>query len=139
MKKLHALYILGLCSVLSFSCEKKFLDKAPGVDVTENTMFSSQTELEMYVASVYRHGIHHGLPTEDRSLTNAATYDISAGATDEAEYAVGWLTGQRWNSANITASDIVNLEDYRFFLRWTAIRMCNIIMERIDEVPNITP
>jgi len=139
MKKLHALYILGLCSVLSVSCEKKFLDKAPGVDVTENTIFSSQTELEMYIASLYRHGIHHGLPTEDRSLTNAATYDISAGATDEVEYAVGWMTGQRWNSANITASDIVNLEDYRFFLRWTAIRMANIIMERIDEVPGITP
>lgn len=139
MKKLHALYILGLCSILSISCEKKFLDKAPGVDVTENTMFSSQTELEMYVASLYRHGIHHGFPTEDRSLTNAATYDISAGATDEAEYAVGWLTSQRWNNASITASDIVNLEDYRFFLRWKAIRIANIIMERIDEVPNLTP
>lgn len=138
MKKQHTLYILGLCSILSFSCEKKFLDKAPGVDVTENTMFSSQTELEMYVASLYRHGIHHGFPTEDRSLTNAATYDISAGATDEAEYAVGWLTSQRWNNSSITASDIVNLEDYRFFLRWTAIRMSNIIMERLHEVPNLT-
>ncbi|MRG45195.1 RagB/SusD family nutrient uptake outer membrane protein [Chitinophaga sp. SYP-B3965] len=139
MKKLHALYLLGLFSVLSFSsCEKKFLDKAPGVDVTENTIFSSQTELEMYIASIYRHGIHHGFPTEDRSLTNAATYDMAAGATDEGEFAAGWLISQRWNSSNITASDIVNLEDYRFFLRWTAIRMCNILIERAGDVPNVT-
>lgn len=137
MKKLN-IYILALCSVLAASCEKKFLDKAPGVDVTENTIFSSQVQLETYVASLYRHGLHHNFPTEDRSLTNAASYDMSAGATDEGEYAVGWLTSQRWNSANITASDIVNLEDYRFYLRWTAIRMANIIMERINEVPNTT-
>lgn len=28
-------------------------------------------------------------------------------------------------------------EDERFFIRWTAIRNCNIILERLDEVPNL--
>ncbi|CAL1516339.1 RagB/SusD family nutrient uptake outer membrane protein [Chitinophaga sp. MM2321] len=137
MKKITTYYICALLCVSILSCKKAFLDKAPGIDVTENTLFSSKSELEIYVTSLYRHGIHHGYCTEDRSLTNAASYDISAGATDEAEYAVSWLVSQRWNSGNIDANDIVNLEDYRFYLRWTAIRMSNIILERTGEVPGL--
>ena len=28
-------------------------------------------------------------------------------------------------------------EDYRYFIRWTAISDCNIILERINEVPGL--
>lgn len=137
MKKIRIVCILVILGTLSFSCKKNFLDKAPGVDVTENTIFSSPSQLETYIASMYRHGIHHGFCTDDQSLTSSISLDISAGATDEGEYAVAWLTSQFWNSASVTASDIVNMEDYRFYLRWTAIRICNIMMERIGEVPGL--
>ena len=90
MKNLILIFISCIIIYLmSTSCEEMFgdfLDKAPSVDVTEDTIFSSQTQVEMFVAGMYTYGIvfdwYHwhavatGLPRQDGH---------TAGACDEGE------------------------------------------------------
>ena len=47
-----------------------FLEKAPGVDVTEDTIFSSRSQVEMFLASIYEYGVHSnlGLGSPDNGL-----------------------------------------------------------------------
>ncbi len=45
---------------------------------------------------------------------------------------------EAWNDASITATNnLVGSEDYRYYIRWTAIRNCNIILERLGDVPDL--
>lgn len=144
MKPVFKAIFCGVLCVVASSCETKlseFLDKAPGVDVNENTIFSSRTQLETFVTGTYRIGIHSIFTYNDAALIpTSRTFTINAGATDEAEAdgLAEFFHTNNWNSANITsAGTLVAQEDYRYFIRWTAIRYCNIILERVNEVPGL--
>jgi hypothetical protein len=133
------------CGVLLLSvsaCDKnlnEFLDKAPGVDVTEATIFSSKVQLETFITGTYRIGIHSIFSYNDAALIpTSRTFCINAPITDEAECEVTFMHPEQWNAGNITSSGgLVAQEDYRYFIRWTAIRDCNIILERLNDVPNL--
>lgn len=135
------------------SCEDwmgDYLDKAPGVDVTEDTIFSSVSQLETFVASIYQYGIHSNLPyywdgsNGDYRYANSSK-TLSSGATDESETCAPWYWTQVWNSGSLNASssdrDIELNEDIdpRFTYRWTAIRKITVLLDRVDDVPGITP
>ena len=57
MKKLVAIIISCIALAIgSSSCEDmmgSYLDKAPGIDVTEDTVFSSTAHAERFLATVY--------------------------------------------------------------------------------------
>lgn len=127
------------------SCKKNFLDKAPGVDVTENTIFSSRINAESYVSTLYQFGMVSIFLSRDATLlSNPVTGDNQTGtivgllsaATDEAESQEEFTFVQQWNSASITNSTIRNNEDFNYYRRWKAIRIANLLLERIDEVPD---
>ncbi len=134
--------LYGVLFLTASSCDKKlseFLDKAPGVDVTESTIFSSKVQLETFIAGTYRIGLHSIFTYNDANLIpTTRTYTINAPITDEAESEVTFVHTQLWNAASITSADaLVGQEDYRYYIRWTAIRNCNIILERLNEVPGL--
>lgn len=124
------------------SCEDMmgdFLEKVPGVDVTEDTIFSSRAQVEMFLASIYQYGIHSNLglgnPNNgDPAIANSAG-TIDAGATDEAEACANWYDPQKWNNASVSPD---NTDDPRFSHRFTAIRKVTVMLDRVDEVPDIT-
>ncbi len=69
--------ILGICAGISLlaaiSCKKnlnEFLDKAPGVDVTENSIFSSRVNAESYVSTLYQFGMASIFLSRDQTLIN---------------------------------------------------------------------
>ncbi len=135
--------ILGgvLCLAVS-ACDKpltEFLDKAPGVDVNENTIFSSRVQLETFITGTYRIGMHSIFSYNDAALIpTSRTFCINAPITDEAECEVTFMHPEQWNAGNVTSvGNLVGSEDYRYFIRWTAIRNVNTILERLDEVPNL--
>ncbi len=128
-----------LCLALS-SCDKnlsEFLDKAPGVDITENTVFSSRVQLETFITGTYRIGMHSIFSYNDAALIpTSRTFCINAPITDEAEAEAVFFHTEQWNAGNVTSTGgLVANEDYRYYIRWTAIRNCNIILERINDVP----
>ena len=58
MKKLYTIFTVVLCCLMSTACEKKFLDKAPGVDLTEDNAFLNKANLETFVTTIYRYSVH---------------------------------------------------------------------------------
>ena len=144
MKRYTLFLSLGLLAgcLMVLSCKNEietFLDKAPGVDLDESVIFSSKVQCETFVAGTYRIGIHTIFPAlsaADGGVTAARNFTINSAATDEAECDATFPHTQSWNAGLI--DDIgTGQEDQRFALRWTALRNCNIILERIKDVPAV--
>jgi hypothetical protein len=139
MKNIIILLICLAGYMLLPSCEDmmgNYLDKAPGVDVTEDTIFSSKVQVETFVTSTYRYGIHTTLPRRETTYTGIYTNATSI-MTDESESAVTYVGGDPFNTGEFTAESVTGREDWRIHIRYKAIRMANILMRRIDEVPGV--
>lgn len=125
------------------SCEKMFgdfLEKAPGVDLTEDDLFSSREQLEFYIAACYAQGLLSPLPghlykTGTGTVANnlGSNYVYYLCQTDEGEFPVAWYGAHRWNSGSILSNEYGN--DQLWPARWVALRMLNILINRVDEVP----
>lgn len=136
MKKNSTIYLLIFLAMIFTSCKKDFLDKAPGVDVSEDLIFSSKTEVEKEIAGLYLEGAPSvlGLHTQIAGTRNPRFG--TKGACDEAELGASWADEQAWNSGALTQDYLLGT-DYRYNQRWQAIRRANILLERIDEVPGV--
>lgn len=148
-KKFQIILIGCLGSVLFFSCKKvsDFLDKPPGVDIDENVIFSAKLQTEIYMATLYQFGTHapfplraadagfSGFPTTGGAF-NGNMNTATIGITDEGEQSESFAVVQDWNNASVTPLNIISREDQRYVLRWMAIRVANIILERADEIPD---
>lgn len=143
MKNIIILFVCVLTSALLFqSCEKMmgdYLDKAPGVDVTEDTIFSSKVQVETFITGTYRYGIHSIFPRSEATYTGSDYGIPIACCTDEAEAANTWVNQQVYNNANVTIDNVQGAIDYRFNIRFQAIRRANILSQRIDAVPGLDP
>lgn len=137
--------------LIAASCRKplsEFLDKAPGVDVTEDIVFSKRANVEAYVSTLYQYGMVSILyPNTGNAgyagiLGNPATgaavniVGTSSCATDESESSAPFTPWHVWNAAGITPATIISNEDSRYWVRWKAIRIACILLERVDEVPD---
>ncbi|NEW84186.1 MAG: RagB/SusD family nutrient uptake outer membrane protein [Mariniphaga sp.] len=141
MKNLIIVLICVIVITHFTSCEKMmgtYLDKAPGVDVTEDTIFTSGVQVETFVAGTYRYGIHSIFPKTDGTYTGGG-YDPTASATDECEAAAAFATNAPWNTGSVTADNITGTEEKRLSIRFKAIRRCNVLIKRIDAVPELLP
>lgn len=130
--------VLSLFLYVWVSCD--YLDKAPGVDVTEDDIFSSKTNVETLLASIYQKGIHsnYGYGNPDNGAADGTNPHSCpwTGRCDESEQCAAWYEPNSWNSASVTAD---NTDDRRFDFRWQAIRMIALMCQRVHEVPDITP
>lgn len=133
-----------------FSCKKiaNYLDKPPGVDVNEDIIFSAKVQTEKYVADMYQLGMTCPFPIRSADAgfggglpSTGSGYALSyntglMGITDEAEQSESFSAVQAWNTGGITSFNITSSEDERYFIRWQAIRAANILLERINTVPD---
>ena len=112
MKRITYICAILLSSVLMFSCSD-YLEAPPSVDLDEDGVFADRTLTEQYITGIY------------------------AEACDEAEQGANWGKGNAsWNVDNHNNSSIDWDEDPRHNTRWQTLRKCNIVLERIDEVPD---
>lgn len=130
-----------LFSMFISSCEPMmgdYLDKPPADDVTEDTIFSSKTQVETFLTSIYQMGIHSnlGYNTAYSSIYSNRDENIFAGACDEAETCAGWYRMNWWNEGSISGS---RTDDSRFEFRFVAIRKITVMLDRVGDVPDITP
>jgi hypothetical protein len=120
-----------------------YLDKPPGTDVTEDTIFSSKMEVEKFLHTIYQYGIHSNLAYSaqvENRWKDAHGYanpseTLTSGASDESETCATWYETQKWNSGSIGPD---NTNDPRFDHRFKAIRMVTVMLDRVDDVPNMT-
>lgn len=130
--------MIGFCffiCLISTSCEDmmgNFLEKPPSVDVTEDTIFSSQKNAETFLMGIYKDGMYTDLPEwNDRNGRRDASFSCYC---DEAENVATWYSSQAYNTASITP--YMNRDEGRWTYRWKAIRSINILLDRIDGVPD---
>lgn len=134
MRKILYISFSIIFLLLSPSCEDltEYLEKPPGVDVTEDTVFSSKEQVEMFVSGTYYYGLITDMLGwwDDRDKN-----DISiTAACDESEVYPSWFWCQAiWNNAGMSPND--SRSDNRFEVHFTALRRANIIIERIEDAP----
>lgn len=152
MKKIYLLFSLTVCLLVASSCEKEFLDKAPGVDLTEDNAFQNKASLEIFMATLYRYGVHSNFRyrIQSETVTNPPAYYTpfsqvnttdcihpSSSISDEGDASeASFVHSNRWNEGMILPANIVNLEDFRYYIRWISIRQINLVLKRISEVPD---
>ena len=143
--KLTQWFFLSLLFVTA-SCKKidNFLDKAPGVDVTEDIVFSKRLNAEAYVSTLYQYGMVSIFPNRDAAvISNPATGSSSnlagtlSGATDESENSASFTYLQKWNSGGITPVNIISNEDSKYFGRWKAVRIARTALPRPRILPSM--
>ncbi len=145
MKK-YLLFSLTLIFLLALSaCKKNFLDKAPGVDITENTVFTSKVNLDLFINTTYKYAVHSLFRYRDQAtystvntqVNNTDVIHPTSDITDEGDASeAGFVTTNYWNSGDVQSTNIINYEDYRYYIRWIALRQIKLILSRIDEVPD---
>ncbi|WP_294081947.1 RagB/SusD family nutrient uptake outer membrane protein [Proteiniphilum sp. UBA5384] len=109
-----------------------FLEKPPGVDVTEDTIFATQNNVETFIMGIYKDGMYTDMPEwNDRNGKRDAAFGCYC---DEAENVASWYSSQRYNTASITPQN--NGDAGRWTYRWKAIRSINTLLDRIDDVPD---
>src|SRR5690606_2950465 len=77
-----------------------------------------------------------GLHTQVAGVTSARFG--TKGACDEAELGATWADEQGWNSGSLSTTS-VTYADYRYHIRWSAIRRANNLLNKIGSVPNVAP
>lgn len=127
-----------VCAAVSaLSCD--YLDKAPGVDVTEDDIFSSKTNVETFLASIYQRGIHsnfgYGSPDNAGDDTTNPHSSPWTGRCDESEQCAPWYEPNSWNAASVSPDDT---DDRRWNMRWEALRKITVMLRRVDDVPDIS-
>lgn len=135
MKKIIYVSIVVACALLS-SCGD-YLEAPPTVELDENKVFQDRTLTERYLTGIYAEGMPLGFNMKtsgtDSRLHSSSTL---ASACDEGEDVGDWAAGNSaWNTDNRTSESVKWDEDTRHDLRWETLRKCNIILERIHEVP----
>ena len=106
--------------------------------MTEDTIFSSRTQVETFLTSIYQMGIHSnlGYASANSNVYSNRDENIFAGACDEAETCANWYRMNWWNEGSISAN---RTDDSRFDYRFVAIRKITVLLDRIYDVPDITP
>ena len=135
MKRTNFIYIL-VCGALLTSCSD-YLETPPSAELDENKVFADRTLTESYLTGVYAEGMPLGFSMNssdaDRKLAASSTL---ASACDEAEEGAEWGKGNSsWNKDNHNNNSIDWDEDPHHTMRWETLRKCNILLERLHEVP----
>jgi starch-binding outer membrane protein, SusD/RagB family len=152
MKRIYFILTVVGCCLLTTACDKSFLDKAPGVDLTEDNAFLNKASLETFMTTIYRYSVHSNFRyrIQGEAFNATASYYIpfsqvnatdcihpSSSISDEGDASeAAFVNNNRWNEGVVLPSNIVNFEDFRYYIRWIAMRQINLVLKRINEVPD---
>lgn len=140
-----ALVLAALCSPMVFtSCTDpikfgdSFLDKAPGGDVNEDTVFTSAVYTKQFLNAIYRKQ-YYGL------TVGTGVAHCNSGWTGKFEaltdcYALYYSSAVPWKLyyTGSKTADAENLVDFNEDWVWEAVRACYKLLEHLDQVPDLT-
>ncbi len=156
-KKLSYILIVLLGFIYSLSCSDlkfgdSFLEKAPGVDITIDTVFSSKLYAERALVAAYAtlhssivHKNNDGTPYEYQSASDLIGWDCLDAITDIIQTHCTWAGAMdTYYNGNYSASteDISTSTKMSFDpimgASWKGIRRGFLVIENIDKVPDMT-
>jgi hypothetical protein len=154
MKRILITFLI-IISFLTFGCEKlklgnDFISKAPGVDVTKDTIFSSLEYATRFLTSCYYYlpyGLCVGGPDGPGTAHDKIGMDVIEAMTDLSQCDLGWAGLQTYTYQGLVDPSSANWVNgysgipYGFTDEetWKGIRNCFIFLENIHKVPNVAP
>ncbi len=115
-----------------------FLDKAPGGDVNEDTVFASAVYTKQFLNAIYRKQ-YYGL------TVGSGVAHCNNGWTGKFEaltdcYALYYSSAVPWKLyyTGSKTSDAENMMDFNADYVWEAVRACYKLLEHVDQVPDLT-
>lgn len=116
------LYIIGISLAVGFSsCDDSFLDRYPQEELSDASFWKTKTDAEMFVSNIYK-----VLPGGDSGDIDG---DINS---DNAVHGIKWAAGN-------VSKGIYDPQDFEWSGDYGYIRSCNLLLEKIDLIPDITP
>lgn len=149
MRNIFIVLLMGAIYLASVSCEDMFgeyLDKPPGTDANEDSIFASTAQVELFLAACYEQALispwrHPGHLIGNQTIENTLGDNLAAwiSQSDEGKHTAPWWISHQVNLGTMSSSGGADNRyqlDVFFNARWTALRMVHTMMERIDEVPD---
>ncbi len=130
-------YISAIALLLTLGACKDYLEAPLTTDMNEDMVFSDRTLAERFVTGIYADGMPQGFSMSSSNLDRRLVGTSTLGsACDEAEEGPTWGKGNGvWNVDIHNNTSIDWDEDPRYAARWGTTRKCNIVIERVGEVP----
>ena len=145
MKYTKILLLLGIALILGcerFPLGNDFLEKAPGVDVTKDSIFAKAIYAERFLWGAYE-TLPYGINTADNGWKNKMSHDLLESNTDLMQSYLNWggpytlyYTGL-YNSATENSSNAVKLNLYQD-MTYNGIRRACIFIENVGRVPDMS-
>lgn len=143
MRNLIIIVFIGLLYISSTSCEDMFgdfLEKAPGVDITEDSIFTSKAQVMLFLASCYEQGLESPWASgQYKAGTSNVNNQIYSNLPVHSAMADESLNRSSWWFANQVVNGTMSLGnnyDQFYEARWTALRMVHTMLDGIDRVPD---
>lgn len=134
--------LFAACEDLKFGNE--FLDKAPGGDVTIDTVFASKVTAEAFLATGYS-SLFYGFPTKWENVENRMGMEMLETLTDLVQGIIPLGSGLYYDgaySAGTEDNDQLKTNTKYGFTQegsWKGIRNAYIYLQNVDRVPDMTP
>lgn len=126
--RIKVIFVMTIC-LISYGCNKNFLDLAPDQDLSEDDVFKEYTNFRKYSDYSYSY-------TEYFAFHGRLWNALPATMSDEAVNANGATKPMNQGSWINTNTDWPNETDRIWTRMYAGIRRTNMVLERIDEVPN---
>ncbi len=148
MKKINILFIIGIVSSFAFlSCVDEFavgdsfLEKSPGVDVTQDTVFSNATYAKEFLWNDYSK-MYYGLPVYWNSIDNKMNMGMFETLSDCWHSHLSWDGSNRYYYSGTYSSgteDDADATKFGFTKEevWEAVRQSWLFIENVDLVPDM--
>nr|WP_319401476.1 RagB/SusD family nutrient uptake outer membrane protein [uncultured Carboxylicivirga sp.] len=135
-----AVYALTSC-VDDFKVGDDFLEKQPGVDVTQDTIFNSADYTRRFLWNAYSK-LYYGLPVYWNSIDNKMNMGMFETLSDCWHSHLSWDgINRHYYSGSYSAGQEDSGDDTRFGYTkeecWQAVRQCWVLIENIDRVPDM--
>lgn len=119
MKK-NYIYILTALLLCLSSCDDSFLDRYPLEELSDGSFWATKTDAEMFVSNIYK------------VLPGGSSGDIDGDInSDNAVHGIKWAAGN-------VSKGIYDPQDQSWSTSYSYIRACNLVLEKIDLVPNLS-
>ena len=146
MNRLLVGCILGAAAMTAcvddFALGDNFLEKAPGVDVTIDTIFSKAEYAKMFLWEAYK-GLYHG-----HSQYNCINSGMPEAISDVVHCRIGWISvvDEYYSGMHTESGNDTYVVDKFAFLDgnnrkgiWGTVRACWQFIENVDRVPDMQP
>jgi hypothetical protein len=121
--KLNRYIISVLLSLLIFSCDKDFLERAPDLNLDEEAVFTVFENAQRFQADIYSH-----LVNGFNRVGNFQPVPMSS-AADESDSYMGYHGTQALNNGSYEGIDV------QIFNNYSGIRKANIFLSKLDIIP----